>query len=84
MRLSSILHGDDGAALVLAALLADDVGQLFFAAIGAVGDADRRKEIVTATFGGALLGVAALGIRHGETSSKMGRRAEGLRDRDLV
>jgi hypothetical protein len=72
MILGSILYSNNNAALVFAALLADDVGQLLLAAVRAVGDAHGRKEIVAAALGGALLGMAALRIRHGETSSKYG------------
>jgi hypothetical protein len=68
--LGSILYSSNNAALILAALLADDMGQLLLATVRAIGHAGRRKEIVAATLGGALLGVAALWIRHGETSSK--------------
>jgi hypothetical protein len=69
-ELSCVFDSNNSAALVLAALLADGMGQLLLAAVGAVGDARRGKKIVAAALGGALLGVAALGIRHGKTSSK--------------
>jgi len=70
MILGSILYSNNNATLVFAALLADDMGQLLLAAVRAVGDAHWRKKIVATALGGALLGMAALRIRHGETSSK--------------
>jgi hypothetical protein len=42
--------------------------KLLFAAVGAVGDAYWRKEVVAAALGSALLGVAPFRIRHDKTS----------------
>jgi len=61
--------GEDGAALVLAALGAGVMGELALLAVGADVAVWEGEEVVGAAFGGALLGVAALGIRHGETLS---------------
>jgi hypothetical protein len=69
VRLGVGLDGDDSATLVLAALLASAVRELLFAAVGAIGSSGGSKEVVAATLGGTLLGVAALRIRHGGTSS---------------
>jgi hypothetical protein len=66
--LDCVFDGNDGAAFVLAALLAGAVGQLLLAAVGAVGDADGRKKVMAAALGSALLGVAPFRVRHGETS----------------
>jgi hypothetical protein len=71
IELSSALYGDDGATLVLAALLANAVGKLLLATVRAVGDAGGRQEVVATALCSALFGVPALWIRHGETSSKM-------------
>src|ERR1039457_3667576 len=62
--LPCFLHCDHFAALVLAALLADAVGQLALVAVGALGGAGRGQEVVAAPLGGALLGMAAFRIRH--------------------
>jgi hypothetical protein len=73
VRLSVGFDGNDGAALVLSALLASAVRELLFAAVGAIGSSGGGEEVVAATLGGTLLGVAALRIRHGETSSRAER-----------
>jgi hypothetical protein len=70
-RLSSVFDGDDSATLVLAALLAGAMRLLTLATVGAKRGAGRGKKVVAAAFGGALLGVAALRIRHG-VSSRIG------------
>ena len=62
--LAGFLYGEDFAALVLSALLADAVGQLALVAVGALRGAGGSEEVVAAAFGGALLGVAAFRIRH--------------------
>jgi hypothetical protein len=79
VRLSGVFDGDDNAALVLAALLADGVGQLFLLAVWADGDAYGGEKVMAATLGGTLLGVAALRIRHGKTSSKWAGRHRAAR-----
>jgi hypothetical protein len=67
--LCCVFDSHNGYALVLAALLAGTVRELLFAAVGAVGNSGRSQEVVATTLGCALLGVAPLRIRHGETSS---------------
>jgi hypothetical protein len=71
VRLRSFLGGSNCAALILAALFAHAVRQLLLATVRAVGDAHGRQKVVAAAFRGALFGVPALWIRHGETSSKL-------------
>src|SRR6202042_1561546 len=63
-QLACFLHCNDFAALVLAAFAADTMGQLALMAVGALGGADRCQEVVAASLGGTLLGVAAFRIRH--------------------
>jgi hypothetical protein len=77
--LGSALYSNNNTALIFAAFLADDMRQLLLAAVRAIGDAGRRKEVVTTALGGALLGMAALRIRHGETSSKWPAKPVGFR-----
>ena len=61
----------NSATFILAALLADTMGLLALATVRAERRACRCKKIVAAAFGGALLGMAALRIRHG-VSSRIG------------
>jgi hypothetical protein len=73
--LACFLDRENVATLVHAALAADTMGQLALVAIGTLRGADRSKEVVAASFGGALLGVAAFRIRHCGSLSN-GRAAE--------
>jgi len=81
--LRSVLDGNHGATLVLAALLADAVGELLFATVRAVGDAHGRQEVVATAFCGALLRVPALWIRHGKPSSSWASQLEAVRPKSL-
>jgi hypothetical protein len=62
--LGGFLNFKNGATLVLAALWASLMGQLFFLTVGANGDADSGKEIMRATKRGAARGVTPFRIRH--------------------
>ena len=62
--LACFLSCEDGATLVLTALAAGTVGQLALVAVGALGEAGGRKEVMAAALGGALFGVAPFRIRH--------------------
>jgi hypothetical protein len=66
--LSSFFGRDNSAALVLTALLAGAVRLLALAAVRAKRCTCSGKEIVAAALGCALLGMAALRIRHGSSS----------------
>jgi hypothetical protein len=77
--LAGFLACDYFAALVLSALAANAVGQFALVAIGALGGADGREEIVAATLGGALLGVTAFRIRHCSSLSNGRARSENSR-----
>jgi hypothetical protein len=79
VNLGSFLGSNDGAALVLAALLAHAVGKLLLATVRAVGDAHGRQEVVAAAFCGALFGVPALWIRHGKPSSNLASQLNAAR-----
>jgi hypothetical protein len=77
VALLCVLHSDDCTALVFAALLANTVRQLALIAVGAGAYADRGEEVVAAALGGALLGMAPFGIRHGKNLSKLFRQNAG-------
>jgi hypothetical protein len=83
-KLGSVLDGNHSATLVLAALLASAVGKLLLAAVGAVGDAGGRQEVMATALCGALLGVPALWIRHGKPSSSLASQLEAVRPKSLV
>jgi hypothetical protein len=55
---------DHFTALVLAAMRAGAMWKLRFVAIGALGVAEHAQMIVSASRGGALLGVSSFRIRH--------------------
>jgi hypothetical protein len=67
--LCCVFDSHNGCALILAALLAGTMRELLLAAVGTVGNAGGSQEVVAATLGCALFGVAPLRIRHGKTSS---------------
>ena len=66
------LHCEHGAALVLAALGAGLMGQLFFVAIGALRESGGGKKVVSTAVGGAARGVAPFRIRHDAIPFKSG------------
>jgi hypothetical protein len=69
------LHIEHGAALVLAALGAGLMGQLFFVAIGALRESGSGKKVVRTAKGGAARGMAPFRIRHDAIPFKSGPAA---------